>query len=190
MAGGLTDRAPRWYHRSSFPLVKTRSTEATCLDGQRFTFDQLAYEPDSISTFFKVQGKTLPAIIVDLNQPRGNIKSLDLASVVVALSRCRTAAGVAILPVTSVPGIDETPGGSLSYLRKLRRNPVLQRFLYGFEARLAAMAAGGGGDGQINFTGLLAKPVSVEEYNAAALGWSHLNPGLKSTNNNKKKTTE
>jgi hypothetical protein len=80
-------------------------------------FNQFKFEIALVVTFYKLQGATLPALIVELNNRPGGIKSMDLRSLFVALSRVEDGDNFRIFPL-------EFPN-SLDYLLNMKRDDSL-----------------------------------------------------------------
>ena len=78
-----------------------------------------------IITFHKLQGKTLPKLIIQLNE-RPFLPHLTYNGLLVALSRVKLRKDLRILPITS--------GTDLQYLKKLSPDPNLQIWLRGYDS--------------------------------------------------------
>ena len=93
------------------------------LDETKISFKSFIYEVAFSITFHKIQGKTVPKIILDLNRrPGQRLGKLTFYGVYVGLSRVKYSADIRILPIQ--------PNESLAHLKRLKPHEELTDWLH------------------------------------------------------------
>jgi hypothetical protein len=108
----------------SFTITRADGTAIKMEPKQSLKFKRHRLEPDSLVTFYKIQGLTTPKLILQLTK-RNFKPQLLLSYLVLAISRVTTAANLRIMPLP--------PGENLYYLMSLHRSPFLAVWMAGFE---------------------------------------------------------
>ena len=84
-------------------------------------YHHFEYEISTSSTVYKMQGRTMEALLLELNRRPKGLKSLDLASYFTALSRVKTYNDLRILPIRD--------NGNLEYLLSLHQDAKHVRYM-------------------------------------------------------------
>jgi len=102
------------------PLVKRANRKLFVrLKNAEIKYESFAYDLAFAVTYYKLQGSTLPKVILDLNDHPS--KQVDMASLYVGLSRVRSAGDIRVLPWRSL-------GETFAHLTSLTHNPAVRQW--------------------------------------------------------------